>query len=73
MIRQWRDRYPVIDLIVISDGRSTGSLADLNVSAALVLIRKFIHEALVINPIPIADRFARSLASLIGARHLTTE
>ena len=73
IIRQWRDRYPVIDLIVISDGRSTGSLADLNISAALILIRKFIHEALVINPIPIADRFARSFASLIGARHLTTE
>ena len=26
MIRQWHDRYPVIDFIVISDGRSTGSL-----------------------------------------------
>ena len=73
MIRQWQDRFPVIDLIVISDGRSTGSLADLNVSAALTLIRKFIHEAVVINPIPIADRFARTFASLIGARHLTAE
>jgi magnesium chelatase subunit D len=73
MIRQWQDRFPVIDLIVISDGRSTGSLADLNVSAALTLIRKSIHEAVVINPIPIADRFARTFASLIGARHLTTE
>jgi magnesium chelatase subunit D len=73
MIRQWHDRYPVIDLIVISDGRSTGSLADLNVSAALVLIRKFIREALVINPIPIADRFAKTFASLIGARHLNAE
>jgi Mg-chelatase subunit ChlD len=73
MIRQWHDRYPVIDLIVISDGRSTGSLADPNVSAALTLIRKYVRKALVINPIPIADRFARTFASLIGARHLTTE
>jgi Mg-chelatase subunit ChlD len=73
MIRQWHDRYPVIDLIVISDGRSTGSLADPNVSAALTLIRKFIREAIVINPIPLADRFAGTFASLIGARHLTTE
>ena len=73
MIRQWHDRYPVIDLIVISDGRSTGSLTDPNISAALTLIRKFVREALVINPIPIADRFAGAFASLIGARHLTTE
>jgi Mg-chelatase subunit ChlD len=73
MIRQWHDRYPAIDLIVISDGRSTGSLADANVSASLALIRKFIRKALVINPIPIADRFARTFASLIGAKHFTTE
>ena len=73
MISQWHDPYPVIDLIVISDGRSTGSLADPNVSAALVLIRKFVRKALVINPIPIADRFASAFASLIGARHITTE
>jgi Mg-chelatase subunit ChlD len=73
IIRQWHDPYPVIDLIVISDGRSTGSLANQNVSAALVLIRKFVRKALVINPIPIADRFARAFASLIGARHITTE
>jgi Mg-chelatase subunit ChlD len=72
MIRQWHDRYPVIDLMVISDGRSTGSLTDPNISAALALIRKFVRKALVINPIPIADRFAGAFASLIGARHLTT-
>jgi Mg-chelatase subunit ChlD len=73
MIRQWHDRYPAIDLIVISDGRSTGSLVDSNVAASLTLIRKFVREALVVNPIPIADRFARNFASLIGAKHLTTE
>ena len=72
MIRQWHDRYPVIDLIVISDGRSTGSLADSKVSVALALIRKFVRKALVINPLPIADRFARTFASLIGAKHFTT-
>jgi Mg-chelatase subunit ChlD len=73
MIRQWHARYPAIDLIVISDGRSTGSLAEPNVSASLALIRKFVRKALVINPIPIADRFAGSFAALIGARHFTTE
>ena len=73
MIRQWHDRYPVIDLIVISDGRSTGPLADSKVSVAVVLIRKFVRKALVINPLPIADRFARTFASLIGAKHFTTE
>jgi Mg-chelatase subunit ChlD len=73
MIRQWRDRYPAIDLIVISDGRSTGSLVGPNVSASLALIRKFVRKALVVNPIPVADRFARNFASLIGARHFTIE
>jgi Mg-chelatase subunit ChlD len=73
MIRQWQGRYPVIDLIVLSDGRSTGSLAEPNVSESLALIRKFVRQALVINPIPIADRFARAFASLIGAKHFTTE
>jgi Mg-chelatase subunit ChlD len=73
IIRQWHDRCPAMDLIVISDGRSTGSLADSNISASLALIRKFVREALVINPIPIADRFARAFASLIGAKHFTTE
>jgi Mg-chelatase subunit ChlD len=71
MIRQWRERYPAIDLIVISDGRSTGSLVDPNVSEALALIRKFVRKARVVNPIPIADRFASNFASLIGARHFT--
>ena len=73
VIRQWRDRYPAIDLIVISDGRSTGSLMDPNVSASLALIKKFVHKALVVNPIPVADRFARNFASLMGARHFTIE
>jgi magnesium chelatase subunit D len=73
MIRQWHHRYPVVDLIVISDGRSTGSLADTSISEPLALIRKFVREALVINPIPIADRFARAFAALIGAQHFTTE
>ena len=70
MIRQWQGRYPVIDLVVLSDGRSTGSLTELNVSAALALIKKCVRQALVINPIPIADRFAKTFASLIGARHV---
>jgi Mg-chelatase subunit ChlD len=73
MIRQCRDRYPAIDLIVISDGRSTGSLMDPNVSASLALIKKFVRKALVVNPIPIADRFARNFASLMGARHFTIQ
>lgn len=71
MIRQWQSRYPVIDLTVLSDGRSTGSLAEPNVSASLALIRRFVRQAVVINPIPLADRFARTFASLIGARHVT--
>ena len=71
MIRQWHGRYPVIDLIVLSDGRSTGSLEEPNVSISLALIRKFVRQTLVINPIPIADRFARNFAQLIGGSHIS--
>jgi len=73
MIRQWNDRYPTIDLIVISDGRSTGALSEQSVSASAALIRKWVRQTLVINPIPIADRFARNLASLLGARYAMAE
>ncbi len=68
MIRQWQDRYPIIDLIVLSDGRSTSSLVGPRVSASLVIIKKFVRRAAVINPIPAADRFAQALASLLGAK-----
>lgn len=73
MIRHWQGRYPVIDLIVLSDGRSTGSLAAPEISASQAIIKKFVHRALVINPIPIADRFARNFAAFIGAKHVRTE
>ena len=63
----------VIDLTVLSDSRSTGSLAEPNVSASLALIRKFVHQAVVINPVPIADRFARTFASSTGAKRIDTE
>lgn len=72
-IRQWHDRYPTIDLIVISDGRSTGALTDQDVSASAALIRKWVRQTLVLNPVPIADRFARSLAALLGARYAIAE
>jgi magnesium chelatase subunit D len=73
MIRQWQDRYPVIDLIVLSDGRSTSSLEGPQVSASLTMIKKFVRQAVVINPIPIADRFARNLAALMGAKHICVQ
>ena len=52
MIRQWQRRYPVIDLIVLSDGRSTGSLEELNVSASLMLIRKCVARPWSLTPSP---------------------
>jgi Mg-chelatase subunit ChlD len=73
MLRQWHNRYPVIDLVVLSDGRSTNSLAAPEVIRATSVIKKFIHRAAVVNPVPIADRFARKFAALIGAEHITTE
>jgi magnesium chelatase subunit D len=73
MIRQWQDRYPVIDLIVLSDGRSTGALEGPQVSASLAMIKKFVRRSVVINPIPIADRFARNLAALMGASHISVQ
>jgi Mg-chelatase subunit ChlD len=73
VIRQCNRLYPAIDLVVISDGRSTGSLVAPNVAASSALIRKSVRAARVVNPIPIADRFARNFASLIGAKHFTIE
>jgi Mg-chelatase subunit ChlD len=73
IIRQWHNRYPVIDLVVLSDGRSTNSLAAPEVIRSAAIIKKSIHRASVINLIPIADRFARAFADLIGAKHITAE
>ena len=70
LIQQWRDRYPVIDLFVLSDGRSTEPLEGPALERAVSLIRKFVRETAVVNPVPGAAPFARSLATLLNARYL---
>lgn len=70
MVRQWRDRYPAISLIVVSDGRSTEPLDGPAAETSLRLIRKFAREITVVNPVPKAAPFARTLAARLGGTYL---
>jgi Mg-chelatase subunit ChlD len=70
MLPQWRNRYPVMDLVILSDGRSTGPMMGLQVDRALGVVRKFTREVAVVNPIPAAEPFARDLAKRLGAGYL---
>ncbi len=70
VIRQWRDRYPAIDLTLVTDGRSTEPLEGPEFEKSLGLIRRFSREMTVVNPVPAAAPFARALATLLGARYL---
>ena len=71
--RQWRDRYPAIDLTVVTDGRSTEPLDGPEVEKSLISIRKFVRETVVVNPVAKAAPFARAFAALLGARYLDPE
>ena len=66
LIRQWRERYPVIDLYVISDGRSTEPLTGRELERSLSILRRFVRHIYVVNPVNQATPFARSLAALLG-------
>ena len=70
MIRQWRDRYAAIELFVMSDGRSTEPLEDLEMANTVALIQRFTRKISVVNPVPKAKPFAQSLASLLGGTYL---
>ena len=70
VVRQWRDRYPAIDLTVVTDGRSTEPLEGPEFEKSLLLIRKFVRETTVVNPVAKAAPFARAFATLLGARYL---
>ena len=70
VIRQWRDRYPAIDLTIVTDGRSTEPLEEPPLERTLRTLRKFVRETTVVNPVSHAAPFARAFADLIGARYL---
>lgn len=70
LMRQWRERYHVIDLYVISDGRSTEPLTGEEMERCFLTIKKFVRKALVVNPVKQAVPFARKLAALMDATYL---
>ena len=73
VLRQWRDRYPAINLTVVSDGRSTEPLEGPDTEKSLLLIRRFIRETTVVNPVTKAAPFARAFAALLNARYLDSK
>ncbi len=71
VIRQWRDRYPAIKLVMVTDGRSTQPLDDME--RPLRSIHRHVQERIVVNPVPHAAPFAQAFADLLKARCLTPE
>jgi Mg-chelatase subunit ChlD len=67
---QWHDRYPVKDLVVLSDGRSTSPLSGPGMHRVITTIRRFTRNVTVVNPLANADPFARGLAERLGADYL---
>jgi len=71
VIVQWHNRYPIVDLVMITDGRSTSSLSSPTVSRSIDTALRLTRRIILINPLPEAEPFARDLASLLGARLLS--
>jgi len=64
---QWRERYPCVDLYLVTDGRSTNPLEGRAVRQSVKVLRRLSERILVINPVPQAQPFAEELASVLGA------
>jgi magnesium chelatase subunit D len=73
LVMQWRDRYPTIDLQVLSDGRSTSSLSTPKVERAIEALRRHTRRITVINPQPAARAYAQALAGRLGAGYAETD
>lgn len=71
VIAQWYNRYPVVDLIMITDGRSTSSLSTPPVTRAVDTVHRLTRRIILVNPMPEAEPFAQDLATLLGARLVT--
>ncbi len=71
VIVQWHNRYPIVDIVMITDGRSTCSLSILPVTRAIDTARRLTRRIILINPLPEAEPFARDLATLLGARFVS--
>ncbi len=70
LIRQWHNRYQVIDLYILSDGRSTEPLEGPELTRSLFLIHRFVRDVVVVNPVSKAASFARNFSALIGATYM---
>lgn len=69
-LQLWHDRYPIKDLFILSDGRSTGPLSGPGIDRAIAGIRRLTRHVFIFNPISGADPFARDLAEKLGASYL---
>ena len=68
VILQWHNRYPVVDLVMITDGRTTSSLSTPAVTRSVDTVLRLTRRIILINPLPEAEPFAQGLATLLGAR-----
>ena len=65
LLRQWRQRYPIIDVILVTDGRSTAPLQTASVDWAAAAIRRNTRQVTVVNPVQGSGEAAGQLAGLL--------
>jgi magnesium chelatase subunit D/magnesium chelatase subunit ChlD-like protein len=70
LLRQWGQRYPIIDVILVTDGRSTSPLQTRRVEGAAAVIRRNTRQVTVINPVPGSGEAAWRLAQMLKGRHV---
>ena len=70
LIVQHREEYPVIDVCLLTDAKSTGSLDRPEVVSSATGIARQAREVLLINPGAGPDEYVQSLVELLGASFL---
>ena len=73
VIMQIRDRYPVLDLVLLTDGKSPSPLTGPAVRRAVSAIRKHVHAVTVVNPKQEAGEALRALVGLLGGKLVSAE
>jgi len=67
MIMQHRDEYPVMDICLLSDARSTSPLDTPEVRSSAKNVARQAREIVLINPGTGRDQYMQELAGLLGA------
>jgi Mg-chelatase subunit ChlD len=70
LLRQLGERYPIIDVILVTDGRSTSPLQTSRVEGAAALIRRSTRQVTVVNPVPASGKAAGELARMLKGRRV---